>query len=144
MGKNFRYLRTFFHILFFLFWARNASAQTLSKYIVVDQFGYLPSSKKIAVIRDPQVGFDASESFTPGTQYALVDKSTEQSVFTAAPVSWKAGATDNSSGDKAWWFDFSSITNPGTYYVHDVEKNLKSFEFEISPSIYNGVLRQAV
>ena len=38
----------------------------VSPYIVVDQFGYLPDGEKIAVIRDPQTGFDASESFTPG------------------------------------------------------------------------------
>ena len=42
------------------------SAQELSKYIVVDQFGYLPDSRKVAVIRDPQAGFDAGESFSPG------------------------------------------------------------------------------
>ena len=114
--------------------------QTLTKHIVVDQFGYLPSSKKIAVIRDPQTGFDASESFTPGTQYALIDKSTGNAVFTAAPIAWKSGATDISSGDKVWWFDFSSTTTAGTYYVLDVEKNLRSFEFEISPAIYNGLV----
>src|SRR5688572_14875396 len=111
MEKIFSYARPFFCILFLLFGADEAKAQTLTKYIVVDQFGYLPTSKKIAVIRDPQVGFDASESFTPGTQYALIDKTTGQSVFTAAPGSWKAGATDNSSGDKAWWFDVSAIND---------------------------------
>jgi len=144
MKEIFRLAVHLFCIQFFVFLGGEANAQTLTKYIVVDQFGYLPTSKKIAVIRDPQVGFDASESFTPGTQYALVDRTTGQSVFNAAPVAWKAGATDNSSGDKAWWFDFSSITTEGTYYVLDIQKNLKSFDFEISPSIYNGVLRHAV
>src|SRR5687768_13566133 len=127
MRKKISFFLRFFGILFFFFLADDAKTQTLTKYIVVDQFGYLPTSKKIAVIRDPQVGFDASESFTPGTQYALVDRTTGQSVFNAAPVAWKAGATDNSSGDKAWWFDFSSITTEGTYYVLDIQKNLKSF-----------------
>ena len=127
MKEIFRLAVHLFCIQFFVFSGGEANAQTLTKYIVVDQFGYLPTSKKIAVIRDPQVGFDASESFTPGTQYALVDRTTGQSVFNAAPVAWKAGATDNSSGDKAWWFDFSSITTEGTYYVLDIQKNLKSY-----------------
>src|SRR6266581_978511 len=34
--------------------------------IVVDQFGYLTKSKKVAVIRDPQIGYDNSARFTPG------------------------------------------------------------------------------
>jgi len=40
---------------------------TTSKHIKIDQFGYLPNSRKIAVIVDPQVGYNAAESFSPGT-----------------------------------------------------------------------------
>ena len=47
--------------------------QPVSPDIVVDQFGYLPLSEKIAVIRSPQVGFDKAPTFTPGATYALVD-----------------------------------------------------------------------
>ncbi|HEX6224644.1 MAG TPA: glycoside hydrolase family 9 protein [Chryseolinea sp.] len=144
MKRIFDCICRFSFIVSFSLGSSYALSQTLTKYIVVDQFGYLPASKKIAVIRDPQVGFDASESFTPGPEYALVSKSTGQPVFTAAPVAWKSGATDNSSGDRAWWFDFSSVTTPGSYYVVDAQKDLKSFEFEISSTVYNGVLRHAV
>ena len=35
--------------------------------IVVDQFGYPTKASKIAVIRDPQMGYDNVVSFTPGT-----------------------------------------------------------------------------
>ena len=31
---------------------------TTSKHIKIDQFGYLPNSRKIAVIADPQVGYN--------------------------------------------------------------------------------------
>ena len=41
--------------------------------MTVDQFGYLPDGEKVAVIRDPQTGFDASATFTPGSSYALVN-----------------------------------------------------------------------
>lgn len=119
-------------------------AQTVSKYIVIDQFGYLPTARKIAVIRDPQTGFDAAESFTPGATYAVVKSSDGDQIFTASPDSWNSGGTDASSGDKTWWFDFSSVTTPGKYYILDVSKNVRSYEFEISPAIYNEVLKHAV
>lgn len=118
--------------------------QTLSKYIVVDQFGYRPQSEKVAVIRDPQTGYDAAESFSPGTDYALVLSSNQEHVFTASPIAWKSGTTDISSGDRAWWFDFSSYTEPGTYYVLDIQKNLRSYEFEIGEDVYQEVLKQAM
>src|SRR6186713_2732947 len=74
----------------------------VSPYIVVDQFGYLPDGEKIATIRDPETGFDAEESFTPGATYALVNATTGFSVSTAAPVVWGEGAVDAVSGDRAW------------------------------------------
>ncbi len=118
--------------------------QSNSPFIAVDQFGYLPNAPKVAVIKDPQVGYDSWQSFTPGNTYSLIDATTQQTVFTAAPVKWNNGATDASSGDKAWWFDFSEVTTTGNYYVLDIENNVRSFEFRISPSVYNEVLKHAV
>lgn len=48
-----------------------------SKYIVVDQFGYLPDAEKIAVVRDPQTGFDEDESYAPGTTYSVIEVSSQ-------------------------------------------------------------------
>jgi hypothetical protein len=137
MKKNLLFLLLFLnHIL--------TSGQVPSRFIIVDQFGYLPDSKKIAVIRDPQTGFDADESFTPGSTYSLVNSLSGEIVFSASPVVWKSGTTDPSSGDKVWTFNFSTITQKGRYYILDAEKNLKSFDFEISPVVYREVLKQAV
>jgi endoglucanase len=115
-----------------------------SKFITVDQFGYMPNSKKVAVIRDPVIGYDSLETFTPGAVYAVVNSETKEQVFTGAPVKWQNGATDASSGDKAWWFDFSALKNEGKYYVLDVDSNRRSYEFEIRQNIYENVLVQAV
>ena len=112
--------------------------------IVVDQFGYLPNSEKIAVIRDPQTGFDAATDFTPGASYALVDASSGAQVFTGAATAWNNGAVHAPSGDKAYWFDFSSVTTPGTYYVLDVENNERSPAFRIGNDVYRVVLRHAL
>src|SRR5215813_8882654 len=91
--------------------------------IVVDQFGYPTKASKIAVARDPQTGYDNVAHFTPGTTYAVVDKSTGKITKQGPPTAWNGGATDNVSGDKVWWFDFSDVTIPGTYTVVDVDKS---------------------
>jgi hypothetical protein len=111
--------------------------------IVVDQLGYRPGSQKVAVIRDPQVGYDANVSFSPGSRYQLVNHA-GQIVKEGAPVSWMGGATDSSSGDKVWWFDFSDVTTQGTYHVVDVEKNARSPEFDIDGDVYRSALKHAV
>jgi endoglucanase len=134
----------FFTFCIFLIVGLNTStAQSVSKYIVTDQFGYLPDEVKIAIIRDPVTGFDASESFIPGTLYAVVNKQGQQ-VFSGSLEQWKGGAEDNSSGDKAWWFDFSSVTVPGDYYILDVKNNVRSYTFQINAGIFNDVLKHAV
>lgn len=119
-------------------------AQTLTKHIVVDQFGYRPESDKVAVIRDPQTGFDAADSYNPGNTYALVDANSLNQVFTGNIAQVNDGVEDASSGDVTWWFDFSEFDTPGSYYVLDVTNNTKSFEFEIREDIYNEILKQAM
>jgi len=116
----------------------------LSKFIVVDQFGYLPDSEKIAVVRDPQTGFDAGDAFTPSATLSLIDARSGATALTAAVTPWNGGAVGASSGDKAWWFDFSQITQPGTYYVLDAAQNARSDLFEISDTVYRDVLEQAM
>jgi len=135
--KNFT---TFLALIFSL----AGQAQFPSKYIITDQFGYLPDAKKVAVIKDPKAGFDAAETFSPGNQYALVRAGTGERVYSGEARAWNNGMTDASSGDRAWHFNFSSISDPGTYYILDVEKNLRSHEFVISHNVYNEILRQAM
>jgi hypothetical protein len=115
-----------------------------SPFIRLDQFGYRPDSKKVAVIADPVEGFDAAQSFTPGNTYEVRRVSDNQSVFSGAPVAWKNGQTHIQSGDKGWWFDFSAVTAPGEYYLHDVSKNVSSHKFKIGEDVYGDVLKQAV
>ena len=122
----------------------SAGGPPVAKHILVDQFGYLPQSDKIAVIREPRTGYDNSDSFTPGAMYALVDAASGSRVFSAAPAAWNSGAEDASSGDVAWWFDFSQVTASGDYYVLDVDRSVRSFEFSISDFAYRDVLKQAV
>jgi len=121
---------------------QSASAQTPPP-IIVDQFGYVPSLNKIAVIKDPKVGFDARRSFTPSQRYAVINRSTGQAVFTGAPRPWKNGKIDDASGDRIWHFDFSSVRTPGRYVIRDIDRRVDSYEFEISPTVYTPVLKTA-
>ncbi len=121
----------------------SAGPVTVSAFLVVDQFGYLPNAQKIAVIRDPQTGYDADKSFMPSANLTLVNLDNNQVVLTAAVTAWSSGATDDSSGDKAWWFDFSSVTTPGNYAVFDSAKNVRSPGFKIAADVYKPVLKEA-
>jgi endoglucanase len=113
-------------------------------FIVVDQFGYLPGLKKVAVLRNPVNGFDSADQYTPGAKLQVVDTATNTVVFSGAPTRWKGGAVDASSGDSAWQFDFSAVTAPGTYEVVDATRKVRSARFQIGANVYRPVLVQAV
>ena len=121
-----------------------AAAYAVSRFIVVDQFGYRPGSEKVAVIRSPRVGADAGDSFAPGRTYAVVDANSGSTMFEATPAAWKGGATDRSSGDAAWWVDFSSVAATGAYFVLDEERKVRSPVFRIAEGVYRDVLAQAM
>ncbi|QMV42678.1 glycoside hydrolase family 9 protein [Cohnella cholangitidis] len=117
---------------------------TVQKYIMVDQFGYRPNDDKVAVLVDPQVGYNASDSYTPGSTLQVRRASDDAVVFAGAPQIWNQGATQEKSGDRGWWFDFSSVTTEGDYYIYDVEGNFKSYEFKIAADVYKEVLKAAI
>jgi len=121
-----------------------AASITLSPYIVVDQFGYPPSASKVAVLRDPQTGFDSAGSYSPAASYQLIDAASGQSVTTLTPASWNGGATDASSGDRAWRVDFSAVTTAGDYFLFDPSAKVRSDVFSIRSDVYREVLRHAL
>ena len=112
--------------------------------IVVDQFGYLPDQQKVAVLRDPVTGFDAAESYAPGPVIEVVDTDSGRVAFAGTPAAWDDGQVDASSGDRAWWFDFSALRRPGRYQLVDPSKNVHSAPFIIGQNVYKPVLVQAV
>jgi chitodextrinase len=124
-----------------------AAPPTTSDFIRVDQFGYLQNARKVAVIVNPQVGSNAGQPFNASTganQYQVRRWSDDAVVFSGTIQAWKNGATQTSSGDKGWWFDFSMVNTPGSYYIFDVGNNVGSHRFEIGDHVYNEVLKAAV
>jgi len=137
--------------LFFLFISvfsiTFAAPSTTTHFIKIDQFGYFPSSKKIAVISDPQVGINSAESFTPGTgtnQYQVRRWDTDAILFSGTVTAWNGGQTHTQSGDRGWYFDFSLVITAGSYYIFDVANNVGSYRFEINDNVYDEVLKQAL
>jgi hypothetical protein len=113
------------------------------KFIMVDQFGYQTNAKKIAVLRTPRDGYDLNgPSFWP-QQISVVNSDTGASVMTFWPTEWNNRATDPDSGDQVWYFDFSSVTTPGTYEIVDAS-GVRSARFVINDNPYRNVLIQAV
>jgi hypothetical protein len=118
--------------------------QPVSPFIVVDQFGYRSGAEKIAVIRNPITGFDKGKSYLPAAKYVVVDARSRARVLEAAPQAWNGGATDGSSGDKAWWLDFSSVSAVGDYFVLDETAWVRSAVFHIGDDVYDGVLTRSM
>ncbi len=131
-------------ILLAMFCIEGIQGQSVSKFILIDQFGYRPEAQKTAVIKNPQLGFDSGDSFSPGSTYKVINAASEESVYEGTISLFNNGTTDAASGDKICWFDFSSVTEPGEYYILDEGNNVKSYNFLIKKNVYNEVLKHAV
>lgn len=135
--------------IFFLFLglllSKAAVAQTPYPYIKVDQFGYLPNAQKIAVLSNPQQGYNSNFTYTFGDTLALCDANALGAVvFKAAPTPWNGGVTHTQSGDKVAWFDFSAFTTPGLYYIRDLQNGIESYNFQIGNCAYKEPIKQAL
>ena len=64
-------------------------------------------------------------------------------VFSGAPTLWNGGAVHDQSGDRVWWFDFSSVQRWGRYYIYDSSTDRRSSAFTISYQAYRDVLKTA-
>ena len=112
--------------------------------IKIDQFGYGTTAQKIAVISNPQTGYNVTTPFVPATTYQVRRVSDNVSVHSGTITAWNGGATHAQSGDKIWWYDFSSLTTPGSYYIYDSVNDVQSYNFEINNCVYGTVLQQAM
>jgi endoglucanase len=126
--------------------SRGASSDAIkyNAHILVDQFGYRPSDPKFAVIRNPMVGFDAADKFSPGQTYQVRRADSGGVVYSGKIAAWKNGAVDPTSGDMAWWFDFSPVNAPGVYYIYDTARDARSPVFSIDQHVYREVLKAAL
>ncbi|NND04903.1 MAG: T9SS type A sorting domain-containing protein [Saprospiraceae bacterium] len=111
-----------------------------SSFIHLDQFGYISDAVKVSVLSNPTYGYNASQSYQPGSLIEVRSLGSDAVVYSAAPLMWNNGNIHGQSGDEGWWFDFSAVTDPGTYYLVDPTNNEKSGPFQINDNPYQEVL----
>jgi hypothetical protein len=124
--------------------AGQGSAVTLQRYIVVDQFGYRPELTKVAVLANPERGWNAADEYVPGDQLEVRRWNDGNAVFEGAASVWNEGAIDETAGDRGAWFDFSELREPGLYYVYDPANDVRSHPFSIADDVYADVLKAAM
>ncbi|MGB5713548.1 MAG: glycoside hydrolase family 9 protein [Waterburya sp.] len=107
----------------------DSDIETLSKIkteIVVNQVGYLPQWQKTALLINNQ---------NPTAQIKLINSDTKKLVATMTSI---PEIQDDETGDRLSEIDFSSITEPGKYYLK--QGKLKSAPFKIGNEIYQQPL----
>lgn len=98
--------------------------------IITNQVGYKCDSKKTAVFRNAD-----NES-----KFSVVNADTNQVVYTGD----LSGSVNNTSaGETNKTGDFSSVTQPGKYYITCGNLD-NSYTFEISDSVYSNLLNDSV
>jgi endoglucanase len=139
-----RIIRSGCFVVAFFIDTTSFSQSVIDSHIKTDQIGYRTGAKKIALISNPQVGYNAPSPYTPGTTLEVRTVAANTLVFSGTPVAWNGGATHGQSGDKVWWFDFSTVTAVGDYYINDPTNNKRSYAFRIADDVYNDALKYAL
>lgn len=116
----------------------------VSRYLVTDQFGYRPEMRKVAILPNPEEGWNHSDSYAPGPTLEVRRAQDDKVVFSGAPAVWNNGAVDPISGDRGAWFDFTELRELGRYYLFDPKNEVKSGEFVINGAVYDQVLAAAL
>ncbi len=123
---------------------KNGTDVPENRYIVVNQFGYRPDMKKIAILVDPQQGWNANDEYIPGNTLELRRFEDGAKVMSGKPERWMNGLTQPNAGDSGLWFDFSQVTEPGSYFIFDRKNSARSVAFDINKDVYRDVLKAAV
>ena len=131
------------HLFTYLCFLATSFLFAQSQFIHVDQFGYLPDASKVAVLANPQQGFNSNLSYSAPSTLEVRNAQNDAVVFSGSPSMWNSGNTHADSGDKGWWFDFSNLQTEGDYYIYDATSGERSAVFNISPNVYANVMKDA-
>jgi hypothetical protein len=124
--------------------AAPAIAGDVTPQITIDQFGWLPRARKVAVLADPVRGQNSGQSFRPGPDFDVRRQADGTVVFRGRLKPWNGGRVSELAGDRVWHADFSDLRAPGTYQLYDPANRVSSFPFRIVDDVYVPVLRDSV
>ena len=107
-----------------------------NNFISVNQLGYLPDRKKVAVLSDNAGDITHMAEFASidnkKLTFEVINASTNQAVFRGTS---SAPFRDADSGDNVWKLDFSGLAMTGTFYIS--AGGYRSEEFKIGDDIYS-------
>ncbi|MCR4754880.1 MAG: glycoside hydrolase family 9 protein [Lachnospiraceae bacterium] len=101
----------------------------IEAHIEIDQMGYLPESRKLAIFRGEELG----ETFS------VVSVDSREVVYTGDIKS----KTEARGGETFYYGDFTDLTVEGTYYIQ-TDVIGYSYPFSIKKDLYDGVLETAL
>jgi len=117
-----------FLIIFILINSSLFATGNLSLAIKINNFGYRPEDSKVAVITQ-----------NPGSEVQIRRSSDDSIAWSVSSSSITNKGQDEDSGDYCWIADFTGLNEEGSFYVYVPSLNIRSYEFEIYPWIYNRV-----
>ena len=103
--------------------ATSTAIEKVSEDIHINQLGYKPDDKKVAIINGIYDDF------------AVIEKDTGKEVLSKK---LEGKVKDMSSGDTVCYADFTELTVEGTYYI-TVKGIGKSYEFNIGKNVYRSI-----
>ena len=123
------YIKKIYCLLILLFLSITyAYAAPISEQIIIDQFGWRKSSKKVAIFANPIKGQNSGVTYIPGTTYYIKRVKNNATVYSNTITYW-GDDQDGQTGDQVWQGDFSDFNIPGEYYIYDPANNLQSYNF---------------
>jgi len=120
-----------------------ASQGVVNPQITVDQFGWQQGAKKVAVFADPINGQNADRHWTPGPVFEVCRAKDDSVAFKGKLAAWNDGKVSEIAGDRVWFAGFTSVKEPGTYYLFDPKTEQRSYPFRIADDVYGKVLVDA-
>ncbi len=149
MKKLVSFKKFYFLILMgIIFLARTLFPQSVSEQIIIDQFGWRNTSKKVVIFANPIDGQNNGTTYIPGNTFWVKRASDDITVYSNTITAWKGGIKQIQSGDYVWRGEFTDFTTPGEYYIYNENTDnatyYKSYNFEIGDKIYTDILKAAV
>jgi hypothetical protein len=120
------------------------AADEVSTQIAIDQFGWLPGARKVAIFAEAVQGQNAGRAFRPGPDFVVRREPDNTVVYRGRLKPWNSGRVSELAGDRVWHADFSEVRALGTYHLDDPANHVRSFSFCISEDVYRTVLRDSV
>ena len=74
-------------------------------------------------------GQNAGNKYRPGPRFEVCNEKGGAVVYRGETKPWNGGKVSELAGDRVWHADFSGLRTPGSYYLHDPVRKVRSYSF---------------